>query len=579
MHRLNATTSRVAASLRLDEVLTAIVGDAVELLGASSGDVLLLDEDREVLRVAAVANLLPEMVGFEMRNDEGVSARAMATKRTMIVDDYERYRHRVRRLDRYRFRAVLCAPLMVRNTPIGALNVHATDAARRFDASDASLLSAFASHAAIAIDNARRFGNETRLSSDLTRVNHELERSLTLQRRLAEQVLMGAGPVGVAEELARLLDRTVVLQDAVLRIVAGASPLGEDWEILALVRDGGVVDAAIDDAIASGRPTTVAADDARLIAPVRIGPEVIGFLVLAETDPLSALDRALVDVAVTGVALEFAHLRAEVEVERRLRGDVVTDLVTGSFASAASVAARAAPLGLDLQVAHDVFVIRALRDADPTNVALRRQLLDLTHASVASWSPASVVAEVADSVVVLASRRDPRRGGFGTRDAVEIATDLSSVLTQHLPNIQVAIGIGERCDEPSAYAASYRVATDAIEIAAKLGRRGGVVEGASLGIARVLAAAADATELHAFAKRTLGPLLDGGRGELLETLRAYVDAGFNQREAARRSFVHFNTIAYRLRRVEQALGVDLNDPAALLDVTLALRIIALAPAM
>ncbi|HYF12008.1 MAG TPA: GAF domain-containing protein, partial [Actinomycetota bacterium] len=430
MHRLNATTSRVAASLRLDEVLTAIVGDAVELLGASSGDVLLLDEDREVLRVAAVANLLPEMVGFEMRNDEGVSARAMATKRTMIVDDYERYRHRVRRLDRYRFRAVLCAPLMVRNTPIGALNVHATDAARRFDASDASLLSAFASHAAIAIDNARRFGNETRLSSDLTRVNHELERSLTLQRRLAEQVLMGAGPVGVAEELARLLDRTVVLQDAVLRIVAGASPLGEDWEILALVRDGGVVDAAIDDAIASGRPTTVAADDARLIAPVRIGPEVIGFLVLAETDPLSELDRALVDVAVTGVALEFAHLRAEVEVERRLRGDVVTDLVTGSFASAASVAARAAPLGLDLQVAHDVFVIRALRDADPTNVALRRQLLDLTHASVASWSPARVVAEVADSVVVLASRRDPRRGGFGTRDAVEIATDLSSVLTQ-----------------------------------------------------------------------------------------------------------------------------------------------------
>jgi sugar diacid utilization regulator/GAF domain-containing protein len=575
MQRLDATTSRIAASLRLDDVLAEIVRDAVELLGASSGDMLLLDDERDVLRVVAVANLLPEMLGFEMRTDEGVSSRAMTSRRTVIVDDYERYRHRVRRLDRYRFRSVLCAPLIVRGSPIGALNVHATDTARRFDESDASLLSSFATHAAIAIDNARRFGNEARLAGDLARANAELERSLTLQRRLSEQVLIGAGPSGVAEELARLLDRPVVLQDDVLRVVAGAAPRGEDWEGLSLVRDTrGAVDAAIAEVVESGRPSTIGEDDVRLVAPVRIGAETVGFVVLPETATLSALDRALVDVAVTGVALEFAKLRAEVEAERRVRGDVLTDLVTGSFTSAASVAARAAPAGLDLSIAHDVFVIDVSPESDRGHMGGRRQVLELAQASVASWSSSSAVGDVAGDVVVLASCQDMARGGSVERDPAEVARDLHAILTEHVPAIQLSIGIGERCDDPTAYAASYRVAKDAVDIAGKLGRTGGVIDGRCLGLARVIASAANAEELQTFARRTLGGLLE--HRDLLETLEAYVDAGFNQREAARRSFVHFNTIAYRLRRVEQILGVSLNDPSALLDVTLALRIAALA---
>jgi DNA-binding PucR family transcriptional regulator len=40
--------------------------------------------------------------------------------------------------------------------------------------------------------------------------------------------------------------------------------------------------------------------------------------------------------------------------------------------------------------------------------------------------------------------------------------------------------------------------------------------------------------------------------------------------------VHFNTVAYRLRRIEEILEVDLDDPRARLDLTLALRIATLA---
>lgn len=577
MDRLNATTSRVAGSLDLDEVLGEIVRDAVELLGADSGDMLLLEDDRRVLRVAAVANFPPEMLGFEMGPDEGVSARAMRARRTIIVDDYERYRYRVRRLDAYRFRSVLCAPLVVRDEPIGALNVHATDAARRFDKEDAALLSAFATHAAIAIDNARRFGNELHLAEDLARANDALERSLTLQSRLAAQVLLDAGPAGVTTELARLLDRDVVLHDALLGVIAGASPDdGAEWERLAMTRGDPADEAVLAELAATGLPTRLGDDaDGRLVAPVRVGMDLAGFLVLPAPEPLSPLDRALVEVAVTGVALELAKVRAQAEIEQRLRGDVVTDLVTGGFTSPASIASRAARLGLDLHVPHDVLVVGAAQQDGGSETELRRRVFEAVQAALRSWSPSSMVARVGDGTVVLASQGDTRRGGFGGRDPSTIAEDLHARLAEHVAAAAISVGVGERCEEPAAYAASFELAAGALDAMGKLRPGGAVVDGRRLGVARILISAGDPEELRAFARRTLGTLLDAGRHELLDTLRAYVEAGFNQREAARRSFVHFNTVAYRLRRTQELLGVDLNDPNTRLDVTLALQVAAL----
>ncbi len=589
VQRLHATAQRVAASLDVDEVLSEIVSDAVELLGADSGDMLLRDPEREVLRVAAVSNFPPEMVGFEMGTDEGLSSRAMATRRTMIVDDYQRYRHRVRVLDHYGFRAVLCAPLIAREEPIGALNVHATDPGRRFGQDDARLLSAFANHAAIAIDNARRYQNEVRLARDLARANDELERSLTLQQRLVKQVLLDRGPRGIAQELGRLLDRPVVLQDHLFRVMAGAAPgEGVGWEELPLPRDEAShprLSRFLARLRATGRaapvPSGALEGPPRLVAPIRIGRETSGYLILPSEGRLTSLDRALIEVASTGVALELAKLRAQVEVEHRLRGDVVTDLVNGAYASPDSISARAAQLGYDLSEPRDVIVLRiddfeALAEqlGGTRGLDLKRRLFDAIQALVSARSTASMVAAQNETVVVLASQTPKRRAGFGDLEPASIAGELRDELRIQLPGVTVSASIGDRCTAPGDYAASYRLALGALEAMAKLGRRDKVIDARKLGVYRLLITAADPSELQDFAKRVLGPLLDAdhNRRGLLDTLRAYVDSGFNQREAARRSFVHFNTVAYRLRRVEELLGLDLDDSQALLDVTFALHV-------
>jgi sugar diacid utilization regulator len=586
--RLQQTAQRVAASLDLDAVLSEIVRDAAELLGADSGDMLLLDEQQQILRVVAVANFPSEMVGFEMDLGEGVSSRAISARRAVIVNDYERYRHRVKRLDRYRFRSVLCAPLIARAQAIGALNVHATHTGRRFGQEDARLLTTFANHAAIAIDNATRYRNEVRLAEDLAHANRELDRSLTLQQRIVRQILLDRGHAGVAKELAEVLERSVVVQDHLLHVVAGADPdgsssrNGETWQELALPRDAGAVD-GLGGILETVRETGVPAElpptgsgAARVIAPVRLGGETAGYLILRASGALDPLDRALLEVAGTGVALEFAKLRAQVAFEQRLRGDVVGDLVARSYASVGSITARAARIGLDLSVPCDVLIVRidepGIDDAlgGERLAELRRRFAEVLQGAA---TPGTVVTIQGEAAVILAPAGEDAR-----RPAEVLAADLLETVGEQIPELAVSAAIGDRCSSPDDYQPSFRLAMGALDAAAKLGRPGQVVKAADLGVSRLLISAVDARELHGFAKRSLGPLLQGGdrREELLATLEAYVEAGFNQREAARRSFVHFNTVAYRLRRIEEILEVDLDDPRARLDLTLALRIATLA---
>jgi sugar diacid utilization regulator len=587
--RLQETAQRVAASLDLDDVLSEIVRDAAELLGADSGDMLLLDEEQRTLRVVAVANFPSEMVGFEMDLGEGVSSRAMSARRAVIINDYERYRHRVKRLDRYRFRSVLCAPLISRGQPIGALNVHATHTGRRFEQEDARLLTTFANYAGIAIDNATRYRNEVRLAEDLAHANRELDRSLTLQQRIVRQILLDRGPAGVAKELAEVLERAVVVQDHLLHIVAGADPEGSSsrngavWQEVALPRDVGSVD-GLEGILETVRGTGVPAElpstgpgAARVIAPIRLGSETAGYLILPVSGALDPLDRALLEIAGTGVALEFAKLRAQVAFEQRLRGDVVGDLIARSYASVGSITARAARIGLDLSVPCDVLVVRIDEPAGIDDTLggerlteLRRRFADVLQGAA---NPGTVITIHGEAAVILAPAGEDAR-----RPVEALAADLVEMLGEQIPELGFSAAIGDRCSSPDDYQASYRLAMGALDATAKLGRPGQVVNAADLGVSRLLISAVDTRELHGFANRSLGPLLQGGdrRGELLATLEAYVDAGFNQREAARRSFVHFNTVAYRLRRIEEMLGVNLDDPRARLDLTLALRIATLA---
>jgi DNA-binding PucR family transcriptional regulator len=587
---LAETVPSVGSSLDVEQVLTDIVTQAVSLLKAETGDIILKDAEKGLFRVVAAARYATGVVGQEYPLDQGLAARVLDSGRTIIVPDYSTYEHRIRTIGDYGFTATMSSPLIARGEPIGVLTVEHTDPDARFSEDDASLLTLFANHAAVALDNARRYENEVALARDLARANEELSRSLMLQRRLVDQVLADRGPAAVAEELVRILDRSVVLQDRVLRVIAGAEPGGADgWRDLALPH-AALTNAALLaqlEAAAIERQPAMLPDDSdgtttRLVAPVVAGDgDVAGYLVIGWSGEPTPLDRALIDLAATGVALELLKISARAEVEQTVRGDLATDLVNGAYGSDEVITARAAKMGYDLSEERDVVILRldgadelATRLPDREALRLKRRVFNVVAADVCMIAPASVVAALDDRVLVLAAQCARDQGGYGDQKAKEIAEALRRRLQTVFPDHSFSAVVADRCCAPADYGPSFDLARRGLDAMVKLGKRGVVVDARELGMYGLLVEAAEHDELRAHVEASLAPLLaDGVRGqELLATFDAYVGSGFNQRETARRSYLHINTVANRLDRIGQRLERDLSDPETLIELALALRL-------
>jgi purine catabolism regulator len=94
------------------------------------------------------------------------------------------------------------------------------------------------------------------------------------------------------------------------------------------------------------------------------------------------------------------------------------------------------------------------------------------------------------------------------------------------------------------------------------------------GVADLLHDLRDTPELDAFVDEQLGPLLADATPRtrvLLETLEAYLACGGRKAEAARALHLERQSLYLRLRRIEELLGVGLDDEDVVLGLHLAVR--------
>ena len=95
-----------------------------------------------------------------------------------------------------------------------------------------------------------------------------------------------------------------------------------------------------------------------------------------------------------------------------------------------------------------------------------------------------------------------------------------------------------------------------------------------LGTYRLLLSMADPDALRAFADSLLGPLDTYDRdqhGELVPSLRAFLQHNSRWETAAAELFVHRHTLRYRVRKIEELTGRDLSSSFDRMEFWLALR--------
>ena len=192
----------VTSELELDAVLQRLVDEVAGLLHAEAVDCYLLDEERGVLRCAAVHGLPEEMVGFEFSARRGLAGRAIARGRSALADDYAQVPEAVPHPAYEGFRSAIVAPMRWAGEVKGVLGVGTRDPERRLSLAEAELLEAFANLAALALRNAESFEEhlrQARVQRGFYRIAAALGQPVSLEETLdalaqaAAEALGGSG--------------------------------------------------------------------------------------------------------------------------------------------------------------------------------------------------------------------------------------------------------------------------------------------------------------------------------------------------------------------------------------------------
>lgn len=277
----------ISAELELRPLLTQIIHCACELIGADRGTIGLYDADRNVFRAEAVYGMPPGELGSEMPPGSGLAGEVMAAQGAVILDRYGDVEHPMR-AGPILEDAVIGVPIVLRGEMIGFFGIGSAATAdsgplRRFTVTDAEALGVFARHAAIAIENARRYTREQRRTERFQLVAR-IAHIITADLRLGD-VLQNA-----ADAIHQLLGYTRV----------AISLVEPDAPNHALFRATSG-EPAEDDAEAASRSA--------LALPIRVKERVLGLLEVENATPFTAEDAASLEIVVDQLAAAIDNAR------------------------------------------------------------------------------------------------------------------------------------------------------------------------------------------------------------------------------------------------------------------------------
>ena len=383
-----------------------------------------------------------------------------------------------------------------------------------------------------------------------------LQRALAAHERLERIVLSERGLEGVTNALSELIGGQAAVFDARGDLVAGSEAVIASKEATK----------ELGERIRGGARRGFAAGRA-LALPVARTPPADGhapaphawLLGARDNAPLTELDRLILHQAVTIVALELLRRRVARDTERRLAGDVLTDLVSGQL-TGVELTRRLEPFGLRERVGALVFSL-------PNG---GREGAEDALSDAVDEVGGGLTAGVSGLMCVLLAADDGDEANFAT--AERIRTRLSAEL-----GFEVAAGAG-RAVETGVARRSFHEARCALE-AREIGSNGSahrprLATYRDLGSFQLLLSLQDDDALRLFCDSILAPIEEGEGaygGELVRSLEAFIECNGQWERAARQLFCHRHTLRYRIRRVEELTGRSLDSARDRIEFWLALR--------
>ena len=406
-------------------------------------------------------------------------------------------------------------------------------------------------------------------------------------RQLMDLAIAGEPLGDVVQELARISGRPVALEGRDGRLLAyhavGKSPPNREMIASVLQRDRATVARWLRttaEASPADPPTAtyeLNSTWSRLVAPVIGRDGLLGSVSLIVPRGSAAPEDAQVTArGAAACAVVLAREQAAATVRREVELDVLDEVLDGALRSEATLLQQAKRLGHDLLASHVAIVARIdSAAAGPVRASAGEERWEGLEAAIARtgmtrggrvlWRIRNNSAEIVLPAAVAGQER---------RLAVSLRDELVS-LVRPSGDTAISVGVGTMRDGIGGIRRSHAEARQAVLLGRRMQGPGHLTLFGDLGVYRLIFAAEGLPELSDLYAQSLGELLAYDRenkSDLVSTLDAFFAANGSPKEAAERLGVHRNTVLYRLDRIRDITGYDLDDAGLRMRLQLALHI-------
>ncbi len=319
---------------------------------------------------------------------------------------------------------------------------------------------------------------------------------------------------------------------------------------------------------------------------VTLDDKSYGYIVIIDDSrqEMSSYETMILNHASTALKLIAQKYISNMEIESRYRDGFVQDIVLNNIKSLQEVIKRGKIYGWDLSekfyttiiVDIDDFKIQYLNirsKKDSENIEKRNEeIFDYSLKFFRKYFKSVLYTKFTDSTAFIIKHDKP--DDEICKKIVSCCNTLRTEISAQY-NFTVTIGVSEAKDTIMECHTAYQESQKAVKISRLIYKRDNVMMYTELGIYKFLDGIKDNNSVKEFYKEYIDKICrhdELHNTDFMETLINIVQNGWNLKMASDTMYLHYNTIKYRYKKIEEISGLDLDRTEEKLSMELAVKI-------
>ncbi len=318
----------------------------------------------------------------------------------------------------------------------------------------------------------------------------------------------------------------------------------------------------------------------RIIVPIILKDNIYGHIFTWSLEtPLGGFDTSILEAASTTISLSVLQELSIKEVEIRYRSEIFEDLISQDEKRREKALERAHFLNLSLDSNYVVEVMSfKYYDSEKAKLPIYEELKNNFNMMVITieelmeyFNIKGIVSTKLNGIQILINIVDVDTW----KELVKkLNKKIIETLEKKYPNIQIHIGVGRQYEGLKDMNKSFQDSIKAIRTG-KLIMEKNIIIYDELGIYKILSQESLKDELKDFYETILSKLVEYDRKkstDLIKTLEAYFEYNGNLTRMSENLYTHYNTILYRINRINEITGMSLENAEDRLNLEIALKI-------